>query len=448
MKVTIAGASGFVGKNLINSLSEDHKVRGLSRTKKKSSQNVDWVETDLFSFQSTDNALKDTDIAVYLVHSMLPSSRLFQGNFENTDLLLADNFAKACIKNNVKQIIYLGGLEPAKGHSKHLDSRKEVEEVLRLTDIPVTLLRAGMIVGDGGSSFEMLRNLVFNLPVMLLPKWSQNTTQSLYIDDLTAVIKKSLKNPDFENKTIDVVNGEKISYENLTKQTIKYFNRKTKIINIPTHSTSILKFGVKVLSQADYELVSPLIDSLTCDMPSPSVPKEIEDTIKYRTYESMLTNFSKEKTKKTIKHKMPSKNNVRSIQRLTNPYKVPQEKISQLYFNWLPKYFVFLIKAETKENIVSFRVIGIKRPLLILERIKDTDQLKRVKFHITGGLLTKRKDTGWLEFRLIAKGKYTLASVNEFVPSLPWYLYKYTQALFHLRVMNAFCKHLGSKDFN
>jgi uncharacterized protein YbjT (DUF2867 family) len=120
---------------------------------------------------------------------MLPSSRLFQGNFQDTDLLLADNFVKACVKNNVKQIIYLGGLVPISGKSKHLDSLKEVEEVFEHTGIPLTILRAGMVVGEGGSAFEILRNLVFNLPGMILPEWSKCNTQAIYIEDLLATIK-------------------------------------------------------------------------------------------------------------------------------------------------------------------------------------------------------------------------------------------------------------------
>src|ERR1700733_2455700 len=99
---------------------------------------------------------------------MLPSTRLFQGNFADADLLIADNFANACLKNKVKQIIYLGGLVPTDSISKHLASRQEVEEIFKATGIPCTILRAGMVAGRGGSSFEILRSLVTNLPAMIL----------------------------------------------------------------------------------------------------------------------------------------------------------------------------------------------------------------------------------------------------------------------------------------
>ncbi|MFM8270683.1 MAG: NAD(P)H-binding protein, partial [Pseudomonadota bacterium] len=112
-KIAIAGASGFVGKNLISHLKTVHSVRALGRSKPSSPESgVEWKETELFSASSTIEALKGIDVAIYLVHSMLPSSKLFQGNFHDTDLLLADNFSNACKENGVKQIIYLGGLVP------------------------------------------------------------------------------------------------------------------------------------------------------------------------------------------------------------------------------------------------------------------------------------------------------------------------------------------------
>ena len=189
MLITVAGASGFIGNNLIRELTSSYEVTGLSRTDKESTENLKWKSTDLFSFESTNNAMKNCDVAIFLVHSMLPSSRLFQGNFQDTDLMLADNFARACVKNNLKQIIYLGGLVPTSVISKHLASRKEVEDVFRSTGIPLTILRAGMVVGNGGSSFEILKNLVLNLPFMILPEWTKSNTQTIFIEDLVSVIR-------------------------------------------------------------------------------------------------------------------------------------------------------------------------------------------------------------------------------------------------------------------
>lgn len=445
MNITVAGASGFIGKNVIKKLLLKYNVNGLSRSKKKNTENLKWIQTDLFSFSSTQKALEGADVAIYLVHSMLPSSRLFQGNFQDTDLLLADNFAKSCIKNGVKQIIYLGGLVPDKGASKHLESRKEVEDVFKSTGIPVTIFRAGLVVGDGGSSFEILKNLVFNLPGMILPKWTKRNTQAIYIDDLVAVINDSISNKSYSNKTLNVVNGESITYAELIRNTADSIGAKILMISVPINYTSFSKLWVTIFGQANYELVSPLVDSLVCDLPTPKIPKEINHLIQYRSYEMMLTQISKKKSVKKQIRKEADVNNVRSIQRLPNPSGLTHEQLSISYISWLPKYLKFLVRAHKSGNNLKFFAFGIKEPLLVLDKVISDDCLGRTKFNIIGGLLSNTHHSGWLEFRIVSDGKYALASINEYIPSLPWYIYKITQAPLHAYVMGRFRAYLNSK---
>ena len=442
MKITVAGASGFVGRNLIDKLIEVYDVNGLSRTKKEPSPNLNWVQTDLFSYTCTQKALEGTDIAIYLVHSMLPSSRLFQGSFQDTDLLLADNFAKACKRNGVKQVIYLGGLVPESGESKHLVSRKEVEDVFKASDVPVTILRAGLVVGAGGSSFEILNNLVHNLPGMILPLWTQRNTQAIYVDDLISVIFHSINNEGFLGKTINVVNGQAITYAQLIKETATYVGSNMLMIAVPINYTSFSKLWVKIFGQADYELVSPLIDSLLCDLPTPKISKEIESIIKYREYKAMLINIPKKKKVKRKSKPNIEINNVRSIQRLSNFSQLNHEQLSEKFISWLPKYLRFLITAKWDRNLLKFNAIGLKYPLLILEKDDSINYLDRSKFQIVGGLLSKSEASGWLEFRIVSNKKHALASINEFIPSLPWYIYKITQAPLHAFIMHKFSESL------
>lgn len=442
MRITIAGASGFVGRELLNKLSVKHKIKALSRGSKDPESNIRWAAADLFSYQSTVEALEDTDIAIYLVHSMIPTSRLFQGNFQDTDLFLADNFSRACVKHGVKQIIYLGGLEPTGKTSSHLKSRIEVENVFKSTGIPTTVLRAGMVVGDGGSSFEILKNLVFNLPAMVLPHWTKSTTQAIYLSDLVKVFEWSMGNEKAYGKTINVVNGEKITYRQFIETASKYFSKPKILIPVPINYTSFSKLWVKIFGEADYELVSPLIDSLVCDLNYPEIPAEIEHLIEYRTFTQMLESVPKEKRVKQRKRKKPEKNTVRSVQRLTTDTEINAYEAVKIYAKWLPVHMKSLIKVNWGDSLLKFQFLWFDKPLLILQIQDNPEELDRAKFHIVGGLLTKTTNTGWLEFRRVLGSKYIIASINEFQPALPWYLYKFTQAFMHQRVMLSFGRYL------
>jgi uncharacterized protein YbjT (DUF2867 family) len=443
MLIGVAGASGFVGSHLLESKPPGVRIRALSRKEREPADGVEWVAADLFSYQSTLRALEGVDVAVYLVHSMLPSTRLFQGSFQDTDLLLADNFSRACVAAGVTKIIYLGGLIPEGKISTHLESRREVEDVFAASGIPTTVLRAGMIVGHGGSSFEILKNLVLNLPAMVLPHWTKSSTQTLYVDDLVRVLKSCIESDRLTGRTIDVVNGEHITYADLIEKTAKHFERKPVFVSVPVNYLGLSKLWVTLFGQSDYELVSPLVDSLRCDLPSPGVPEELSELIRFRSFEEMLGEIPVTKFRKRRKGRSSSDNTVRSIQRLAqNP--LSEEEIGEEYFHWLPEKLNGLLSADREGDLIKFSVVGLSAPLLVLQLIKGEQNLDRVKFHIVGGLLTRTTHTGWLEFRSVAGGKYVLASINEFMPSLPWYIYKLTQAPAHAWVMHEFSKHLAS----
>src|SRR5690606_19576051 len=131
-----------------------------------------WVQADLFSLLEVERALEGADVALYLVHSMIASAELTQGSFADFDLILADNFARAAKSRGVRHILYVGGLIPeGERLSRHLESRLEVEQTLRAQGVPVTALRASIIIGPAGSSLRMVENLVRRLPVMITPAW-------------------------------------------------------------------------------------------------------------------------------------------------------------------------------------------------------------------------------------------------------------------------------------
>lgn len=450
--VAIAGASGFVGSRLIPELRDDFRVIGLARTPRAASASDSGCEyraCDLFSSTSTIAALTGVDIAVYLVHSMMPSSRLFQGDFHDTDLLLADNFSKACVRAGVKRIVYLGGLVPDIGYvSPHLQSRLEVEGVLQSSGIPVTCLRAGMVVGPGGSSFEILRALVLRLPWMILPKWTRSSGQAVFIDDVLAVLKAAIVDPAFASRTFDLVNGESLTYEDLLRQTATALGKKRYMFSVPIASTGFSKRWVQLFSGSSHELISPLIDSLQCDLPALEPAPEIKPFIRYPTYTSMVTETLKRSAGNTrqasAKRARDEHSTVRSIQRLPSMPDDDAKFISNVYMDWLPRFFRAIIRVErvTGTPRVTFSLAFLKRPLLVLELIDQGADDTRDKFHIVGGILSKTTTTGWLEFRQVAQRRYTLAAIHGFVPALPWMIYIVSQAPVHAWVMHAFGRYL------
>ena len=182
-RIAIAGASGFVGRALIEALRADYDVIALTRAPGGArSDGVEMRSCDLFNMRDAERALAGADAAFYLVHSMMPSARLTQGRFDDMDLICADNFARGAKAHGVAHITYLGGLLPPPEDlelSRHLESRLEVERTLAAHGAAVTTLRAGLVVGAGGSSFQMMTRLVERLPFMVGPLWTRSLSQAI-----------------------------------------------------------------------------------------------------------------------------------------------------------------------------------------------------------------------------------------------------------------------------
>ncbi|MEL6277141.1 MAG: NAD(P)H-binding protein, partial [Bacteroidota bacterium] len=287
--LVIAGATGFVGSWFIDIYQEQFRIIGLSRSKMKRDPrpNVEWRQVEMYSLSSMVSATKGADFALYLVHSMSPSTRLHQGNFEDTDLLLADNFARAARRNGLKQIIFLGGLLPAgtKDYSRHLRSRLEVEQTLGSTGVPTTALRAGIIVGPGGSSFQMIERLVAHLPIMVCPAWTQTQTQPIALRDALRIINYCLGNEATYAKAIDIGGPEVTNYMEMLRTTALVMGKKRWIWPLPFLPVGFSKLWVSLITRTDMELVGPLVESL--EHPMIVRPNEVLIQITNRlTYEA------------------------------------------------------------------------------------------------------------------------------------------------------------------
>lgn len=471
-KVAIAGASGFIGHNLIDILKDKYQIVALSRNEKESTKEIQWRKCDLFSLLDAEIALKNVDYAFYLVHSMMPSARLTQGNFADMDLIIADNFARAAKYNNVKQIIYLSGIIPDDEDklSKHLKSRLEVEKTLSAYGVPVTTLRSSLIVGAGGSSFQILEKLVKRLPVMICPQWTLSMTQPIALDDVLKIMEYTVANEKHYNKSYDIGGPDIISYLDLIRKTAEFMELKRYIYTVPLISPLLSYLWLSLISNSPAELTKPLVESLRHNMTASDLRLQEEMGLQAMNYENAVRkaiaegrlnpnqeirffNFFIEKLKSIID--IESKrlkdavkvNDVRSVQRLPLPKGKNAEWVSTEYTVWLPEFMRPFIRVEVDEyKNCYFYALFIKEPLLVLEYSGPRSSPDRVLFYITGGILAKidKSRRGRLEFREVLNGEYVLSAIHDFSPSLPWFIYNISQAMVHLWVMKSFCKYLLS----
>jgi uncharacterized protein YbjT (DUF2867 family) len=380
-----------------------------------------------------------------------------QSSFEDTDLLLADNFIRAAEKAGLKHVIYLSGLIPQTDEplSPHLRSRLEVENVLRSRSVKVTVLRAGLIFGPGGSSFSLLINLVRRLPLMLLPAWVRSKTHSVDIRNVCQAFQLCLEEPRFSGQTFDLGGHRPMSYREMIQQTAQLLGRSAHFINFPLNCFGLSKHWVALFGSVPPALVGPLQESLQHDLQA--APNSLTDALKdeWVSFEDSFRSSvdasgrpkpnPRDTTQSLDRHQIKKARRVRSVQRMPLPDQWDAQKVAVEYGVWLSKRFGGLIRAgQDEKGIVRFSLAGDRPVLLELTPTPYSQgSRRRCAFYITGGLLSRKVDPpGRLEFRLFPELGCLIASIHGFAPTLPWTIYAFTQARLHLRVMRAFGKHL------
>ena len=264
--ILVTGATGFVGNRLISGLVEKgYKVKAISRKNLPSKENVKFVQADAFDIHSLSNAMKGTEVAFYLLHSMEDNISAWR-NFAEREKFQAKNFLKAAEDAGVKRIIYLGGLvSESISLSPHMQSRKQVGEILASGKIPVTELRASIIIGSGGGSYAMLRYLAERLRVMVCPKWVKSLAQPIAVDDVVKYLVGSMENSITSGKIFEIGGPEKMTYEKLMRVYAKFIKKNIFIIQIPFLTTRLSSYWVDLITPVKASLARPLVDSLVHD---------------------------------------------------------------------------------------------------------------------------------------------------------------------------------------
>lgn len=267
MKILITGTTGYIGKRLIPMLlKSNHQlvccVRDLHRVPSEFKNNtaITFLEIDFLNLNS--NLPEDIDAAYYLIHSMSTSSN----DFSKLEATCALNFKTLIEKTSCKHLIYLSGIVNDNSLSKHLQSRLEVEKILQSKQYSVTTFRSGIIVGSGSASFEIIRDLVEKLPIMVTPKWLYTKTQPIAIRDVLTYLTKALVNEKVYNKSFDIFGPEVLTYKEMLLQFAEVRGLKRFIFPLPLLSPKLSSYWLYFVTSTSYNLAKSLVDSMTVEV--------------------------------------------------------------------------------------------------------------------------------------------------------------------------------------
>lgn len=268
MKILLTGASGYIGKRLLPVLVDSgHEViccvRDIKRFSPPASlkSRIEVVQIDLLDKASLNNIPQDIDGAFYLVHSMSASSDYLTLEKES-----AINFRNAINKTKAQHVVYLSGIINESKLSKHLDSRKNVEIEIGKGNYNFTTLRAGIIIGSGSASFEIMRDLVEKLPIMITPKWLNTKCQPIGISDVIKILSKTIFNPKTFNRDFDIGGPDILSYKEMLLEFGQLRNLKRHIFIVPVMTPKLSSYWLYFVTSTSYKLAIALVNSMKIEV--------------------------------------------------------------------------------------------------------------------------------------------------------------------------------------
>ena len=260
----VTGATGYIGGELVPALLDaGWRVRVLTRSSSRLAghpwhEDVEVVEGDATSPDDLGRALDDTEVAYYLLHSMDG-----RGSFVERDRTMAQGFAAAAADAGTTRVVYLSGLHPSGKLSEHLASRVEVGEIFLAGPVPATVLQAGVVLGDGSASFDMLRHLTERLPAMVAPKWVDNRIQPIAVDDVVHYLVGAADLPADSNRTYDIGGPEVLTYADMMQRyaEVAGLGRRL-IVSVPVLSPRLAGLWVGLVTPISAGIARPLVGSL------------------------------------------------------------------------------------------------------------------------------------------------------------------------------------------
>ena len=269
MKILLTGATGYIAKNLLPGLlASGHEVVCCVRDRQRFdqsryfSQRISIIQVDFLDRSTLTNIPSDIDVAYYLIHSMSASV----DQFESLEKSSAENFVYIMASTGVKQVIYLSGIINKEELSKHLSSRKAVEEILRQGKYHLTTLRAGIIIGPGSASFEIIRDLVEKLPIMIAPKWLNTRSQPIAIQNVIEYLQSVLLNELTFDNSYDIGGPDILTYKEMLLQFAQVRNLRRSIYVVPVMTPKLSSYWLYFITSTSYKLAVNLVDSMKVEV--------------------------------------------------------------------------------------------------------------------------------------------------------------------------------------
>ena len=268
MRILLTGSTGYIGKRLLSVLVKNGHdviccVRDINRFKPPEflRQNISVIETDLLDKNSLEKIPAELDCAYYLVHSMSSS-----GDYRKLEEQSAINFRNALNKKGIRRVIYLGGIVNESNLSEHLSSRKNVENELSKGNYHFTSFRAGIIIGSGSASFEIIRDLVEKLPIMIAPKWLKTKCQPISVSDVITILYSSLFRNETLDKDFDIGGADILTYKDMLFSYAKVRNLKRIIWTVPVMTPRLSSYWLYFVTSTSYKLARTLVDSMNVEV--------------------------------------------------------------------------------------------------------------------------------------------------------------------------------------
>ncbi|MBW8243412.1 SDR family oxidoreductase [Muricauda oceani] len=291
MKILLTGANGYIGMRLLPQLLDmGHSVVCAVRDEKrlsvdaKTRSKIDIVEIDFLDDPEKQKVPADIDAAYYLIHSMTSSVT----DFDEKEAQAAKNFNTILEQTECRQVIYLSGIVNDKELSKHLSSRKNVEEILYKGPFDLTVLRAGIIVGSGSSSFEIIRDLCEKLPVMITPKWVLTKTQPIAIRDVIQFLTEVLGNKKTYGQSFDIGGPDILTYKDMLHGYAKVRGFKNWIFTVPVMTPKLSSYWLYFVTSTSFKLATNLVDSMKMEVIAEDNRLQEMLGIETRTYEEAI----------------------------------------------------------------------------------------------------------------------------------------------------------------